>query len=200
MTASITLYTPPSNKCGRTHRNYHRCGCPVWTYNSSAPRGQQRKSADTNDWDEAMQKAANAGTRSPLEKISVKEAIDLYLIKRSKKLQNLDKAPCKDRYKNRWLLRDGSKRQKSVLLWATGKKFSRLDQVTAAALDTWRNTWVFSDEGHSLKTHNAVLKAFFKWATRFKYLDRDPFDKLDKIEVTEGEPTLPLTMEEYESR
>jgi hypothetical protein len=40
-----------------------------------------------------MQKVANAGTRSPLEKISVKEAIDLYLIKRSKKLQNPDKAP-----------------------------------------------------------------------------------------------------------
>ena len=94
------------------------------------------------------------------------------------------------------MLRDGSKRQESLLTWATDEKFIRLDEISARALDTWRYSWVFRDKSYSLRVHNSVVKAFFEWALTFDYLDQDPYVELDAIAVEEV-PTLPLEGDEY---
>src|ERR1039458_1436701 len=58
MKPSITPYTRHLSKCNHQDRNYHRCGCPIWFFNPAMPRGKQRYSADTNDWNDARKKAS----------------------------------------------------------------------------------------------------------------------------------------------
>jgi hypothetical protein len=79
------------------------------------------------------------------------------LIKRSKKFNDPNKAP----YNDRWLLRDGSKRQPSVTAWAARNDFTRLDQITAGAMDRWRNTWVFREESYSMKIQQRRHQSVF---------------------------------------
>ena len=98
-------------------------------------------------------------------------------------------------YKDRWLLRDGSKRQQSLIAWAKEHNFIKLRSITAVALDQWRDTWVFRPNSFSQKVHCGVIAAFFEWAVTFEYLSRNPFDKLDKIHVKEI-PTPPLEPEQ----
>jgi hypothetical protein len=57
MKPSITPYTRHIAKCKSDDRNSRRCGCPIWFFNPALPRGKQRYSAGTNDWNEALQKA-----------------------------------------------------------------------------------------------------------------------------------------------
>jgi integrase len=193
MKNGVTLYIRHRDGCTHDNdRNYRKCGCPVWVYNPDASRGQQRKSTGTNDWNEALKIAATPepGTGGPKKSITVDDAVRLYLAKRSK-CSTPDKAPYKDKY----LLRDGSKNQPSLLNWASGKHFSKLEQITAAAMDAWRDTWVFQADSYSLKVHNAAMKKFFTWAVNFDYLTKNPFDRLESIKVTER-PTLPLEPEE----
>ncbi len=44
-----------------------------------------------------------------------------------------------------------------------------------------------------MKIHSAVVKAFFTGATKFDYLDKNPFVKLDPITLTPEEFTRLLT-------
>ena len=94
------------------------------------------------------------------------------------------------------MLLNGSERQESLLTFAKTKKFTKLSQITATSLDTWRDSWVFRADSYSMKIHNASVKAFFTWAVRFDYLAKNPCDKLDSISVEEV-PTLPLTPGEF---
>jgi site-specific recombinase XerD len=82
------------------------------------------------------------------------------------------------------------------LAWATEQGFLRLDQITHRGLDAWRNTWTFRENSYSMRVHNGAVKAFFKWAINFDYLVKNPYVKLDSIEVEEV-PTLPLENDEY---
>jgi len=184
MTESTTLYIRHLSKCPhKSERNYRRCGCPVWFQ-----RNRKRWSAGTTDWSEALRKATaieNGEKAVAPSAITVEAAVDLYLKKRSG-CQDASKAP----YKDRWLLRDGSKRQQSLIAWAKEHNFIKLRSITAGALDQWRDTWVFRPNSFSQKVHCGVIAAFFEWAVTFEYLSRNPFDKLDKIRVKEV-PTLP---------
>ena len=113
--------------------------------------------------------------------------MDAVLVKRSKRANNADCAP----YYDRWLLRDVSKRQPSLLQWAEKNEFTMLADITSTDVDRWRNTWVFREESYSLKNSNARIKAFFTWAEKFEHLDKNPFDKLDKLKLT-AVPTVEL--------
>ena len=189
MTNSTTLYIRHVGECPhKSDRYYRRCGCPVWFQ-----RNRKRWSAETTDWSEALQKATaieNGKEAVAPSNITVEAAIDLYLTKRSK-CKDASKAP----YKDRWLLQVGSERQQSLLAWANEHQFTKLRSITAAALDQWRDGWVFRPNSFSQKVHNGVIKAFFEWAVRFEYFAKNPFDKLDKISVKET-PTLPLEPEQ----
>ena len=189
MAESTTLYIRHRKQCPhKLDRNYRRCGCPVWFQ-----RNRKRWSAETTDWAEALQKATaieNGEKAVAPSAITVEAAVDLYLKKRSG-CQDASKAP----YKDRWLLRDGSKRQQSLIAWAKEHNFIKLRSITAGALDQWRDTWVFRPNSFSQKVHCGVIAAFFEWAVTFEYLSRNPFDKLDKIPVKEI-PTLPLEPEQ----
>ena len=189
MAESTTLYIRHRKQCPhKSDRNYRRCGCPVWFQ-----RNRKRWSAETTDWAEALQKATaiESGEKAVAPSaITVEAAVNLYLAKRSK-CKDANKAP----YKDRWLLRDGSKRQQSLIAWAKEHNFIKLRSITAAALDQWRDTWVFRPNSFSQKVHCGVIAAFFEWAVTFEYLSRNPFDKLDKIPVKEI-PTLPLEPEQ----
>ncbi len=191
--SSTTVYIRHLSKCPHRNdenaRNYRRCGCPIWFQ-----RNRKRWSSGTNDWSEALKKAADLESdqksKTP-STITVESAINLYLIKRSKKAKDALQAPYKDRY----MLLNGSKRQPSLLTWAKENHFVKLRSITAAALDAWRDTWVFRENSYAMKTYNARVKAFFTWATKFDYSDKNPYDKLDAISVNEV-PTLPLEPEE----
>jgi integrase len=185
--------------CGCKHRkdrNYNRCACPIWVYDPDLQRGKQRYSAGTNDWDEAM-RTANKIQQTPARikknrDLNIVHAVEMYLVKRSKKAKHADGAP----YPDRWLLRDGSKRQPSLLQWAAENGFEKLEDITSIDVEQWRNSWVFREGSYSLKINNHVIKAFFTWAVRFDLLEKNPFDKLDKLKIVPV-PTLPLTTEEY---
>jgi hypothetical protein len=137
-------------------KNFNRCGCPVWSYNPSLPRGRQRYSAQTCDWNEAMKKASQTKPQIVGEEITIVRAVDLYLMKRSKRLANANAAP----YADRWLLRDGSKNQPSLLQWAEKNDFQMLQDISSVDVERWRNTWTFREESYSMKVHNAIIKAF----------------------------------------
>jgi integrase len=190
------LYTRHSKNCKKTNKHFHKCGCPLWIYDPNLPRDQQRYSAGTNDYDEALKLASDA-TRSPQpvkpSKITVEEAITRYLTKRSGKKNDPNAAPYKDRY----MLRDGSANQPSLLQWSKKQGFIFLKDILGGALDSWRCQWIFRDSSYSLKIHNAVVKRFFKDAVTFDYLTKNPYDKLDSISV-QHVPTLPLSPEEYQ--
>jgi integrase len=192
--SSTTIYVRHRSKCPHRNdadaRHYRRCGCPLWFQ-----KNRKRWSAETNDWSEALKKAsdleADGKSKTP-STITVESAIDLYLIKRSKKVKDALQAPYKDRY----MLLIGSKAQPSLLAWANENHFVKLRSITAAALDAWRDTWVFRANSYAMKIYNAIVKAFFTWAAKFDYLDKNPYDKLDAISVHEV-PTLPLEPEEF---
>ena len=194
MQPAITPYARHRTTCKHKHdRNHHRCNCPIWMYDHAKPRGKQRYSADTNDWAEAIKKAGKAQEqRAPIQRVTVEKAIDLYLIDRSKKAKNAKDAPFKDRY----MLRDGSKKQQALLQMAEQEKIGYLNEITARQLNSWRNGWVFREKSYSQRGNNNVVKAFFKWAIRFDYLEKDPMSKLDAISVIPV-PTLPLQNDEY---
>jgi integrase len=141
-----------------------------------------------------MRKAASLPIAPAIKKdITVEQAVKLYLIKRSGKAQHPDGA-C---YRDRWLLRDGSKRQPSLLQWAKANGFNKLTDITSVDVERWRNTWVFRAESYSPKVHNAAIKAFFTWCVRVgEYLEKNPFDKLDKLTL-KAVPTRPLSPTEY---
>jgi len=181
----MKLYTRHKNDCKyRKNRNHNGCGCPIWFQHQ-----RRRWSARTNNWDEAMRQAtaANSKVLKSGKNISLVEAVELYLVKRSKKARHADSAP----YADRWLLRNGSKRQPSLLQWAAESAFNKLSDITSVDVENWRNTWIFREESFSMKTHGAKIKAFFTWAVKFDHLNSNPFDKLDRIPVTPV-PTLPL--------
>jgi site-specific recombinase XerD len=79
---------------------------------------------------------------------------------------------------------------------AEQEKIGYLDEITARQLNSWRNGWVFREKSYSQRGHNNMVKAFFKWAIRFDYLEKDPMSKLDAISVIPV-PTLPLQNDEY---
>lgn len=47
------------------------------------------------------------------------------------------------------------------------EEFTHTDEIRARALDVWRNGWIFREKSYSLRVHNAVVKAFFVWTTKF---------------------------------
>jgi integrase len=118
--------------------------------------------------------------------------VEKYLIRQSKKAAHADSAP----YSDRWLLRDGSKNQPSLVQWAKENDFRRLQDITSLDVERWRNTWVFRAESYSLKINHARIKAFFSWCCRFDMLAKNPFDKLDRLKL-KAVPTLPLEPEQF---
>jgi integrase len=124
----------------------------------------------------------------------ITECVELYLVKKSGRAKSADCAP----YDMRWLLRDGSKRQPSLLQWAAENEFTKLSEITSEDVDRWRNTWVFREASYSLKNSNARIKAFFTWAVKFEHLDKNPFEKLDTPKLTPV-PTLPLSPEDFQN-
>ena len=118
--------------------------------------------------------------------ITLVEAVELYLIKRSKKARHADSAP----YADRWLLKNGSKRQPSLLQWAKENAFRKLSDISSVDVELAQHMG-FPERSYSMKIHGAKIKAFFTWAVKFEHLNSNPFDKLDRISVTPV-PTLPL--------
>jgi hypothetical protein len=71
--------------------------------------------------------------------LTLVEAVEAYLVKRSKKANRVDSAP----YPDRWLLRDGSKRQPSLLQWAEKNGFTKLEDITP----NWRTSMAVDSVG-----------------------------------------------------
>ncbi len=71
--------------------------------------------------------------------LTLVEAVEAYLVKRSKKANRADSAP----YPDRWLLRDGSKRQPSLLQWAEKNGFTKLEDITP----NWRTSMAVDSVG-----------------------------------------------------
>jgi integrase/recombinase XerD len=197
LNSSINLYVRHLGSCTSTKKEDKKCGCPIWVYDPSRQRNRQRFSSGTNDWTKAYAKVAEIESQSPTEAktkdLTVADAINLYLVKRSKKEKHAEKAPYRDKY----ILRDGSDRQESLLTWAIRMRFSKLKQITFTALDEWRDGWVMRENSHSLKLNSHRAKAFFTWAVLHDYLTKSPFDKLESIKVVEI-PTLALSQEQFQ--
>jgi integrase/recombinase XerD len=188
----MKLYIRHRPECKhRTNRYYNNCGCPIWFQHK-----RKRWAAGSDDWG-AVRKWGGGGetgkaAKGGKGKLTIVEAVNLYLIRQSKKANHADSAP----YSDRWLLRDGSKRQPSLLQWAEKNEFTKLPDITSLDVERWRNTWVFREESYSLKINHARIKAFFTWCVKFDMLAKNPFDKLDRLTLKQV-PTLPLSQDEF---
>jgi hypothetical protein len=109
----MKLYRRHSPTCKHhTKGNFTNCDCAIWIYDPKSPRNRQRQSAHTNNWDEAMRHAVADQKKRPIAGTEIiTECVDLYLVKMSGRAKNANSA----HYDLRWLLRDGSKRQPSLL-------------------------------------------------------------------------------------
>ncbi|MGA7926944.1 MAG: hypothetical protein WCA20_13200 [Candidatus Sulfotelmatobacter sp.] len=88
----MKLYVRHKNDCKhKKNRNHSNCGCPIWYQHQ-----RRRWSAGTNNWEDAMKRAAiEVGKPAPLKgkDTTLVNAVEKYLVKRSKKLQSADGAP-----------------------------------------------------------------------------------------------------------
>jgi integrase len=70
-----------------------------------------------------------------------------------------------------------------------------LNSITPMLLENWRSGWTYKADSSSPRIHDAVARAFFKWALTMELIPRDPYSKLDRYERCDPQ-TLPLTPEE----
>jgi hypothetical protein len=123
MQTATTLYARHRGKCSHDKdRNYHRRGCPIWFQ-----RNRKRWSAETNDQAEALKRAAAMESGEQKLRRRCPRPLSHQAFK---KFKDATKAPHKDRY----MLTQGSKKQQSLLAWATEQRFKKLRQPPARTL------------------------------------------------------------------
>jgi hypothetical protein len=74
-----------------------------------------------------------------------------------------------------------------------------LKNLTPLSLLQWRSEWPFLANSYSLKVHNAIPKAFFKWALDMELIPRDPYVRLKAIAVDHRQ-TMPFSEGKMEQR
>jgi hypothetical protein len=113
MQPAITPYTRHRTTCKRKHdRNHHRCNSPSGCTIPLSPVASSDTAPIQTIGPRRSRKRGEAQKqRAPIQRLTVEKAIDLYLIDRSKRAKSAKDAPFKDRY----MLRDGSKKQQALL-------------------------------------------------------------------------------------
>jgi integrase/recombinase XerD len=91
----------------------------------------------------------------------------------------------------------GKHRRMTSLLFdfCKGKGILSIQEITPKVISEWRGTWKFKVDSSSMRVHDAIARAFFKWALSMRIVDCDPYDRLPRYSAKDPQ-TLPLTENE----
>jgi integrase len=89
------------------------------------------------------------------------------------------------------------KRMTSLLLeFCDCKGFVYLSELTPMLIEEWRTSWTFDSKGQSLRIHDMVARAFFRWCLAMDLIPTDPYSKLSRYKARHTPQTMPLSPEE----
>jgi len=194
----LSVYSRHYPPCSSTDINYRRCRCPKWVNGVVGPEGPFiRRSAKTRSWEKAEEfkrqlegelAAKQTGglerTVSKPEKMAVKDAITRFL--NSKRNENLAESTL-DKLKTIF--------EKQFLSWASASRFKYLDDITAADLEAFRDTW--EDGPLAKKKKQERLIGFFHYCVRLGWIKSNPAVLLGRVRA-EGPPTDYFPKQEFE--
>jgi integrase len=198
----ITVYTRHNAQCPHKEDSYsRRCSCNKWL---SYQRGgkQIRESAKTRSWDTATKLARKMEREyedrrlgiSPVPKAGVstiEDAIAAYVRKIGDPKEGREAATLVKPKRMTSLLVEFCDQQNPPLVY--------LSELTPMLLEKWRSGWTYKPNSSSLKIHDSIVRAFFKWAHTMELIPADPYAKLDKFRVKDTVQTMPLTRDEIKS-
>ncbi len=185
----LSVYSRHYPPCTSTDINYKRCRCPKWVNGVLGSDGPFiRQSAKTRSWEkaeefkrrletehEAKQNGGNELVAAEPERITVKEAIARFL--NSKRNENLAESTI-DKLETIF--------EKQFLSWATAARLKEISRITAADLESFRDTW--EDGPLAKKKKQERLIGFFYYCVRLGWIKSNPAVLLGRIRA-EGPPT-----------
>ena len=193
----VTVYTRHSKGC-RIKDRLSKCPCNKWL---SYRRGgmQVRESAKTRSWETAVKLARKMEREyedrrlgiAPTPSVTattVEDAVAAYLAKISDPKQSRKAST----------LRKPQRMTSLLLEFCDRHNLTYLSELTPMLLEEWRTSWTFDPRGQSLRIHDMVARAFFRWAHRMDMLPRDPYEKLDRYKARNNPQTMPLSREEVD--
>ena len=194
----ITIWVRHNEECPQKAERYSkRCRCPKWAQYQFQGR-QVQVSLKTRSWKTAAEKTrrmqdeldALERGEAPVKKsepITLEASAQTYLrhladAKKKRKASSIVKPKRVLR-----LLQEYCEKQNPPVIM--------LNSITPMLLENWRSTWTFKADSSSPRIHDAVARAFFKWAIAMELIPRDPYANLDRYDKCDPQ-TLPLTPEE----
>jgi integrase/recombinase XerD len=195
----ITIWVRHKPECPRKAERYSkRCRCPKWAQYQFHGR-QVQVSLKTRSWTAANKKTrkmqdeldalerGETGSSRRADPVTLEASVQTYLrhladAKKKRKASSL----IKPKRMLRFLQEYCEKQNPPVIM---------LNSITPMLLENWRSTWTFKADSSSPRIHDAVARAFFKWALAMELIARDPYSKLDRYDKCDPQ-TLPLTPEE----
>jgi integrase/recombinase XerD len=195
----ITIWVRHNLECPRkTERYSKRCRCPKWAQYQFQGRQVQvslktrswktadRKTRKMQDELDALERGETASFRKT-DPVTLEAAVQTYIrhladAKKKRKASSLAKPR-----RMLCLLQEYCDKQNPPAIM--------LNSITPLLLENWRSRWTFKADSSSPRIHDAVARAFFKWALAMELIPRDPYSKLDRFDKCDPQ-TLPLTPEE----
>jgi integrase len=193
----VTVYTRHTEGCPHIKdRYYKRCSCRK-SFDYSRNGKQIRESAKTRSWDTAVKLARKMEREDddrrlgivPTPKvgaITIEGAVLAYLKKIGDPKEGRQ-APT--------LVKP--KRMTNLLIeFCDRKNLTYLSELTPLLLEEWRTSWTYDPKGQSLRIHDHVARAFFRWCTAMDLLEKNPYERLNKYKAKSTPQTMPLSQEE----
>jgi len=195
----ITIWVRHNPECPRKAQRYSkRCRCPKWAQYQFQGR-QVQVSLKTRSWKAASEKTrkmqdeldalerGETGSSRKADPVTLEAAVKIYLrfLSDPKKMRKTSSLAKPKRMLT--LLQEFCNRQNPPVIM--------LQHITPILLEDWRSGWTFKADSSSPRIHDAVTRAFFKWALAMELLSRDPYSKLDRYDKCDPQ-TLPLTPQE----
>lgn len=195
----ITVYTRHSKGCPQM-KNTHskRCSCRKWL--SYQRNGKQvRESARTRSWATATKLARKMEREhddrrlgvAPTPKpgtTTIEDAVEGYLRKVGDPKEGREPSTLVKPKRMTKLLMEFCDRQSPPLVY--------MSELTPLLLENWRSGWTYKPGGQSLKIHDSIIRAFFKWCFTMDLIPTDPYAKLSRYKVRNTPQTMPLSPEE----
>ena len=202
---TITVYTRHGRKCSKrgltpeqkaAAKYEKRCSCPKWIYLFHDNK-DYRFSAGTRSWERAEQQ------RQELQRQLDPDKAELLRLKKDKEAAQVTVIDAVQSYlmdaqarKLGWqtLAKRRTIFERQLLSWADANGIRLLEELTAAALTRWRATWKLA--AITTRSHQELLRGFFKYCIRQGWLKDNPALLLSKV-IVKQRPTDYFTPEEF---
>jgi integrase/recombinase XerD len=205
---TVSLYARHSSACAKKDDPYwRRCRCPKWLYiNDNGERTQ--RSAKTRSWDRAddlrrtvereleliaIQKKAGNEEPQPSPTLAKLDATDAPVTLAIAVARFLA-AKKKENLADSTISKLTTIFEKQLLGWAHGQRITRLEEIEAAQLEAFRETWKDAPLARKKKQERVI--GFFFYCVRMGWIKANPAVLLGRIKVQQ-KPTDYFTKEEF---